>query len=92
MALSGAMLGATAQEDCSYFGVAPMRLSTAKIQNATAQKKTVRLFDGRGLYLEIAPTGSRWWRFTATEQMSLGRSLLPSIRYLDPGCLQVRII
>jgi integrase len=21
------------------------------------------LFDGRGLYLEIAPTGSRWWRF-----------------------------
>jgi integrase len=40
-----------------------MRLSTAKIQNATAQEKTVRLFDGRGLYLEIAPTGSRWWRF-----------------------------
>jgi integrase len=40
-----------------------MRLSTAKIQKATAQKKTVRLFDGRGLYLEIAPTGSRWWRF-----------------------------
>jgi hypothetical protein len=40
-----------------------MRLSTAKIPNATAQKKTVRLFDGRGLYLEIAPTGSRWWRF-----------------------------
>lgn len=40
-----------------------MRLSTAKIQNATAQKKTVRLFDGRGLYLEIAPSASRWWRF-----------------------------
>jgi hypothetical protein len=29
-----------------------MRLSLAKIQNATAQKKTVRLFDGRGLYLK----------------------------------------
>jgi integrase len=57
------MLGATGQDDHSYFGVAPMRLSTAKIQKATAQKKTVRLFDGRGLYLEIAPTGSRWWRF-----------------------------
>jgi hypothetical protein len=25
-----------------------MRLSTAKIQNAAAQKKTIRLFDGRG--------------------------------------------
>ena len=23
----------------------------------------MRLFDSRGLYLEIAPTGSRWWRF-----------------------------
>ena len=40
-----------------------MRLSTAKIQNSPPQKKTLRLFDGRGLYLEIAPTGSRWWRF-----------------------------
>jgi hypothetical protein len=57
------MLGATGQEDRWYFGVAPMRLSTAKIQNSPPQKKTVRLFDGRGLYLEIAPTGSRWWRF-----------------------------
>jgi integrase len=40
-----------------------MRLSTAKIQNSPPQKKAVRLFDGRGLYLEIVPTGSRWWRF-----------------------------
>ena len=40
-----------------------MRLSTAKIQNSPPQKKPLRLFDGRGLYLEIAPTGSRWWRF-----------------------------
>jgi hypothetical protein len=51
------------QEDRSYFGVAPMRLSTAKIQNSPPQKKPLRLFDGRGLYLEIAPTGSRWWHF-----------------------------
>jgi len=41
----------------------PHAALNAKIQKATAQKKTVRLFDGRGLYLEIAPTGSRWWRF-----------------------------
>jgi integrase len=58
-----ALLGATGQEDRLYFGVAPMWLTTAKIQNTPPQKKTVRLFDGRGLYLEIAPTGSRWWRF-----------------------------
>ncbi len=40
-----------------------MWLTTAKIQNSPPQKKTVRLFDGRGLYLEITPTGNRWWRF-----------------------------
>jgi hypothetical protein len=40
-----------------------MRLTTAKIQNTPPRRKTLRLFDGRGLYLEIAPTGSRWWRF-----------------------------
>ena len=25
-------------------------------------EKTLRLFDGRGLYLEIAPSGGKWWR------------------------------
>lgn len=40
-----------------------MLLTTTKIQNTAPRKKAVRLFDGRGLYLEIAPTGSRWWRF-----------------------------
>ena len=40
-----------------------MLLTTTKIQNTVPGKKAVRLFDGRGLYLEIAPTGSRWWRF-----------------------------
>ena len=24
--------------------------------------RTVRLFDGRGLYVEVAPSGGRWWR------------------------------
>ena len=35
-------------------------------ENSECQRleEDVRLFDGRGLYLEIAPTGSRWWRFT----------------------------
>jgi integrase len=40
-----------------------MLLSHTKIQNAKPAKRAVRLFDGRGLYLEIAPAGSRWWRF-----------------------------
>jgi integrase len=40
-----------------------MLLTTTKIQNTAPGRKAVRLFDGRGLYLEIAPSGSRWWRF-----------------------------
>ena len=24
--------------------------------------KTQRFWDGRGLYLEVNPTGSKWWR------------------------------
>jgi integrase len=38
-------------------------LTLLKIQNTKPGVKPIRLFDGRGLYLEIAPSGSRWWRF-----------------------------
>ena len=38
-------------------------LTNTKIQNTKATSKPVRLFDGRGLYLEIVPAGGRWWRF-----------------------------
>ena len=36
-----------------------MPLTAIAIRNA----KPVRLYDSGGIYLEIAPTGSRWWRF-----------------------------
>jgi integrase len=40
-----------------------MPLTTLKITKAKPNaKKTLRLFDGRGLYLEIPPSGGRWWR------------------------------
>lgn len=38
-------------------------LTDTKIRNAKAQTKTIRLFDGGGLYLEVSPTGGKWWRF-----------------------------
>lgn len=38
-------------------------LTDTKIRAAGANGKTQRLFDGGGLYLEISPTGSKWWRF-----------------------------
>lgn len=39
-----------------------MALSDTSIRNAKPGAKPVRLFDGGGLYLEVAPSGGKWWR------------------------------
>lgn len=39
-----------------------MSLTNTAILNAKPAAKPVRLFDGNGLYLEIAPSGGKWWR------------------------------
>src|SRR5271163_1925100 len=39
-----------------------MPLTNTSIRNAKAGKKTVKLFDERGLYLEVSPAGGKWWR------------------------------
>lgn len=39
-----------------------MPLTAIAIQKAKVSDKTVRLFDGGGLYLELTPTGGKWWR------------------------------
>jgi integrase len=45
------------------FGAFTMSLTALKISNIKAHtEKIQRAFDGRGLYLEIAPSGGKWWR------------------------------
>ena len=39
-----------------------MSLTDTSIRNAKPGEKPVRLFDGGGLYLEVSPTGGKWWR------------------------------
>ena len=39
-----------------------MPLTDTAVRNAKPGKKSVRLFDGRGLYVEISPSGGKWWR------------------------------
>ena len=39
-----------------------MPLTDTAIRNAKPGKKSRRLFDGGGLYVEIAPSGGKWWR------------------------------
>lgn len=40
-----------------------MPLSDAQIKKAKPADKPVRLYDERGLYLELSPSGGKWWRF-----------------------------
>lgn len=40
-----------------------MSLNDISIRNAKSKDKTYRLFDTGGLYLEVSPSGGKWWRF-----------------------------
>jgi len=40
-----------------------MPLTDTTIRNIKPSLKPLRLFDGGGLYLEVAPSGGKWWRF-----------------------------
>ncbi len=40
-----------------------MPLTETKVRNAKAQDKPYRLTDGGGMYLEVATTGSKYWRW-----------------------------
>ncbi len=39
-----------------------MKLTNATCKNAKAPEKIKRLFDGKGLYLEVTPAGRKYWR------------------------------
>lgn len=40
-----------------------MPLTDTAVRNAKPAAKSRRLFDEKGLYLEVAPGGGKWWRF-----------------------------
>jgi integrase len=40
-----------------------MPLTDRAVKNAKPGDKAIRLYDERGLYLEISPAGGKWWRF-----------------------------
>jgi hypothetical protein len=39
-----------------------MALTDTAVKNAKSDGKTVKMFDERGLYLELSPSGGKWWR------------------------------
>lgn len=40
-----------------------MSLNHTLIKNVKPNHKSIRLYDSGGLYLEVSPTGGKWWRF-----------------------------
>jgi hypothetical protein len=40
-----------------------MALTDVAVRNAKPTGKLYRLFDERGMYLEVSATGGKWWRF-----------------------------
>lgn len=40
----------------------PDKLTDLTVRDATPREKLYRLFDGKGMYLEITPRGGRYWR------------------------------
>lgn len=70
-------------------------LTDAKIRNAKPAAKAFRLFDGRGLYLEVSPNGGRWWRWKYREggkekRLSLGTWPDVTLKAARDRCEDVR--
>lgn len=54
-----------------------MALTALQVKNAKLREKRYKLFDQGGLYLEVSPTGRKWWRYKyrisgREHRMSLG--------------------
>ncbi len=65
-----------------------MRLTDVAIRKAKSGDKVIRLFDGGGLYLEVSPSGGKWWRYKyriggKEKRLSLGT-------YPDTGLAEAR--
>jgi integrase len=63
-----------------------MPLTDRAIRNATPDEKAFRMFDGGGMYLEVAPSGGKWWRLKYRHQgkekrLSLG--VFPDVTLAD---------
>ena len=72
-----------------------MRLTTTAIKNAKPGDKPRRMADGKGLYLEVAPSSGKWWRlkyrFRGKEKrISLGTYLDVGLKLARDRCDEAR--
>lgn len=63
-----------------------MPLTDSALRNAKPTDKTQRLFDGEGLYLEVSPSGGKWWRLKyrmAGKEKRLSLGTYPDVSLRD---------
>ena len=63
-----------------------MPLTDASIRAAKPAEKARKLFDGEGLYLEVAPSGGKWWRLKyrhAGREKRLSLGTYPDVSLLE---------
>ena len=63
-----------------------MPLTDTAVKNAKPGSKAARLFDGNGLYLEVAPSGGKWWRLKyhfEGKEKRLALSVYPAVSLKD---------
>lgn len=92
----GAYLG---EQDGHNKIYAPMTLTNLKCKNAEPQDKPYKLAAGRGLYLEVMPNGSKYWRMKyrvkvdgklKEKRMALGVYPEVSLKEADEKCTKAR--
>jgi hypothetical protein len=67
-------------------GCPQIPLTATAVKNAKPQSKPKRLFDGGGLYLEVAPSGGKWWRFKyrfAGKEKRISLGVYPDVSLKD---------
>jgi len=72
-----------------------MSLTNTVIRNVKPGEKTRKMFDGRGLYLEVTSTGSKWWRLkyrfdSKEKRISLGTYPDVSLKDARERCNEAR--
>jgi hypothetical protein len=72
-----------------------MPLTDRAIQNEKPRMKTFKLYDSGGLYLEVAPSGGKWWRLkyrfrSKEKRLSLGVYTAAGSKTVEVGLKDAR--